>query len=123
MSEAVQVATIVVAVRDQEQALAWFIDKLQFEKREDHVVGDQRWITVASPDDQVSFALPDWFPEQVGTNAAVVLRTQDCRRSYERLKARGVEFVQAPESRSYGVMAIFKDLHGNLYLLQQSPSA
>lgn len=118
---AVSVATIVVAVRDQEEALAWFTQKLGFEKREDHVVGDMRWLTVGAPGDAVAFSLASWFPNNIGTNAPLELQTDDCEATYRRLAANGVEFLETPEKRSYGTIAVFKDLSGNMYLLKQLP--
>lgn len=112
------VATIVVGVADQEAAFAWYTQKLGLEKREDHVVGDMRWLTVGAPGDAVGFSLADWFPGNIGTNAPVELRVDDCERAYRQFLANGVEFIEAPARRSYGTIAVFKDLYGNLYLLK-----
>jgi uncharacterized glyoxalase superfamily protein PhnB len=119
-------ACITVAVTDQEEALEWFTKNLGFVKRVDlpAPAGDRaaglRFLTVSpakQPDLQVILA--SWFPEQVGKNPTAVLHTSDCRAAYQELKARGVEFTEAPQRRPFGLQAVFKDLYGNSYALLQ----
>jgi catechol 2,3-dioxygenase-like lactoylglutathione lyase family enzyme len=111
-------ACITVAVKDQEQALAWFTEKLGFVKRVDRLGPGIRFLTVSpqnQPDLQVILA--SWFPEHIGKNPTAVLYTDDCRKTYDDLKGRGVEFTESPERKPFGLQAVFKDLHGNSYAL------
>ena len=125
-------------VHDQEEALAFYTQKLGMEVRADVTLpelGDFRWVTVAPPgEDEVSIVLmaipgppvmdPD-TAEQVkdlmakGFAGAVFLTTDDCKASYEELKARGVEFTEAPEERTYGIAAGFRDPSGNSFRLTE----
>ena len=125
-------------VHDQEEALAFYTQKLGMEVRADVTLpelGDFRWVTVAPPgEDEVSIVLmaipgppvmdPD-TAEQVkdlmakGFAGAVFLTTDDCKASYDELKARGVEFTEAPEERPYGIDAGFRDPSGNSFRLTE----
>ena len=125
-------------VHDQEEALAFYTQKLGMEVRADVTLpelGDFRWVTVAPPgQDEVSIVLmaipgppvmdPD-TAEQVkdlmakGFAGAVFLTTDDCKASYEELKARGVEFLQEPTEQPYGIDAGFRDPSGNQIRMNQ----
>jgi uncharacterized glyoxalase superfamily protein PhnB len=116
-------ACITVAVRDQDEALQWFTEKLDFEKRTDMPGPGIRFLTVSprkQPELQVILA--SWFPEHVGKNPTSVLYTDDCRTTYENLKARGVVFTEPPEQKPFGLQAVFNDLYGNSYALLQRGS-
>ena len=125
-------------VHDQDEALAFYTDKLGWEVQTDVTVpelGDFRWLTVAPVGQAdvsvVLMAIPgspimdDATREQVrslmgrGFAGTVFLTTDDCRASYEELKARGVEFTEAPEERPYGIDAGFRDPSGNSFRLTQ----
>lgn len=113
-----RVTTLTIAVKDQEEALRWFTEKLEFEKRMDLAAPGMRWLTVAPKEQkEVEFVLASWFPDYVGKNPPCVVETSNCRRTYETLKNRGVKFSQSPMERPYGVEAVFEDLHGNKYAL------
>ncbi len=85
MSAIDKVATVTIAVKDQDEALRWFTDKLGFEKRLDLSGPGLRWLTIAPPDQkEVDFLLASWFPELVGKNATCVVATADCRQAYKR---------------------------------------
>lgn len=115
-----KVSTITIAVKDQDEALAWFTGMLGFEKRVDQQGDGFRWLTVAPPQQvEVEFLLASWFPDRVGKNATWVLATRDCQGGYEELKAKGVQFTQAPEMKPWGIEAVFADLCGNRYALVQ----
>lgn len=115
-----RVSTVTIAVADQDEALAWYTEKLGFEKKVDVRSPGFRWLTVAPPQQvDVEFLLASWFPHLVGKNAIWVLSTRDCKGGYEELRARGVEFSQKPEIRPWGIEAIFSDLYGNKYALVQ----
>jgi len=129
-------------VHDQDEALAFYTQKLGWEVRSDVTLaemGDFRWLTVgpAGQDDiaVVLMAIPGppvFDPdtsEQVkelmakGAAGTVFLTTDDCRASYEELKGRGVEFTEAPEQRPYGIDAGFRDPSGNSFRLTQVDEA
>lgn len=114
-------------VTDQDEALAFYRDKLGFEIRNDISSEGFRWLTV-SPKGQPDFELvlfhaPQEIRELVekGTTLGVgVLETDDIHGDYERLKKEGVEFTSPPEERPYGgVDTGFKDNSGNLFSLRQ----
>jgi predicted enzyme related to lactoylglutathione lyase len=128
-------------VHDQDEALAFYTDKLGMEVHADVTVaemGNFRWLTVGpagQPD--VSIALmaipgpPVFEPETAeqvknlmakGCAGTIFLTTDDCQASYEELKARGVEFVDEPEEQPYGIDSSFRDPSGNHFrLTQMSP--
>ena len=115
-----KVATITIAVTDQDEALTWYTTMLGFEKRVDQRGQGLRWLTVAPPQQmEVEFLLASWFPDHVGQNATWVLSTRDCQGGYEELKGKGIEFVQSPQPRPWGIEAVFVDLYGNKYALVQ----
>ena len=133
-----QLANVQVWVHDQDEALAFYTEKLGLELREDVTVpelGNFRWLSVGVPGQEdvaiVLMAIPgppmidDQTAAQIrelmgkGFAGTVFLTTDDCRASYEELKARGVEFVEAPEQRPYGIDAGFRDPSGNSFRLTQ----
>ena len=115
-----KVSTVTIAVTNQDEALAWFTRVLGFEKRVDQQSKGFRWLTVAPPQQmEVEFLLASWFPDRVGKNATWVLSTRDCQGGYESLKEKGIEFVQSPQPRPWGIEAVFVDPYGNKYALVQ----
>jgi hypothetical protein len=113
-------ACITVAVKDQDEALQRFTERLGFQKRMDRPGPGIRFLTVSprnQPDLQVILA--SWLPEYIGKNPTAVLYTDDCRRTYDELTDRGVVFTDAPEQKPFGLQAVFKDLYGNSYALLQ----
>ena len=133
MSQTVQV--VGVYVRDQDEALAFYRDKLGFEVQADVRNGDYRWLTVKSPG-QSSFQLglfrpgpPVHDPATAQTLQAMVakgampplvLEFDDCRAACERMKAVGVEFTQEPMDRYGAVDAGFRDPSGNGWKMIQA---
>jgi predicted enzyme related to lactoylglutathione lyase len=134
----IRISTAQVWVHDQDEALAFYTEKLGWEVRSDVTVaelGDFRWLTVAPPGQEdiavVLMAIPGppmFEAETVakirelmgkGVAGTVFLTTDDCQASYEELKARGVEFTEAPEDRPYGIDAGFRDPSGNAFRLTQ----
>ena len=119
-----KVSTITIAVRDEDEALRWFTEKLGFTKKLDLKGPGMRWLTVApKKQEEVQFLLATWFPDKVGKNATCVVDTQDCRKTYEDLQSRGVKFKQEPQERPYGIEAVFVDLCGNTYALVEHKEA
>src|SRR5689334_17798755 len=117
-----------VYVRDQDEALAFYVEKLGFRVHTDVRNGNYRWLTVQHPE-QPSFQLGLFKPGPPVHDAAtartldevvakgamppLVLVVDDCRAAYERLGARGVEFTQPPVDRYGAVDAGFRDPSGN----------
>jgi uncharacterized glyoxalase superfamily protein PhnB len=119
-------------VHDQEEALAFWTEKVGMEVRSDvtlEEMGDFRWLTVGPPGQEdvtiVLMAIPGppvmdgETADQVrdlmskGFAGTVFLATDDCQASYEELRARGVEFSETPEERPYGIDSGFRDPSGN----------
>jgi catechol 2,3-dioxygenase-like lactoylglutathione lyase family enzyme len=117
---------VAVVVRDYDEAIAFYVGTLGFTLVEDSEVPEQskRWVVVAPPgatesrlvlvrglgDEQQSR-----IGNQTGGRVFRFLYTVDFRRDYEAYKARGVEFVREPTEQSYGTVAVFRDLYGNLW--------
>lgn len=111
-------ACVTVAVKDQDEALEWFTEKLGFVKRVDRPGPGIRFLSVSpkgQPDLQVILA--SWFPDHIGRNPTAVLYTTDCQQAFDELRERGVEFIESPQPRPFGLQAVFKDLYGNSYAL------
>ena len=125
-------------VNDQDEALAFWTEKLGFEVRMDVTLpelGSFRWLTVgpAGQPDVAVVLMPIPGPpmmdaataEQVrdvmakGFAGVVFLTTDDCQASYEELRARGVEFTEPPTDRPYGIDSGFRDPSGNVIRLTQ----
>ncbi|ALV34362.1 VOC family protein [Streptomyces sp. CdTB01] len=119
---------------DQQRTKAFFTEKLDFEVRSEVSMGEMKWVTVAAKDQPdleltlMSLDGPGLDPESAaalkklvskGVLGAGAFRTDDCRGDYETFRARGVEFLQAPQERPYGIEAIFRDDNGNWYSLTE----
>lgn len=119
-----RVSHLTVYVRDQQEALDWYRDKLGFEICMDNelVVPGLRWLTVSpmgNPDLQfvLMLARTDEDTSRVGNNLMTVLSTDDCYAEMTRLAAAGVEIVDPPAAVPWGVSGIIRDLYGNPYNL------
>ena len=121
-----------VWVEDQDRALSFYTEKIGFEIRDDARIGNIRWVTVGHPEQQqlrlVLSQISALDPESAAAMRNMIvngmingggLLSGDCAADYERLAAKGVDFVQAPTSRPYGVEAIFRDDTGNLWGIVQ----
>lgn len=133
MTSGIQVVGLYV--RDQEEALQFYVGKLGFRVHTDAQNGDYRWLTVQHPQ-QSDFQLGLFRPQPplvdeataLGLDEAVakgampplVLVVDDCQASFEQMSGRGVEFIQEPVSRYGSVDASFRDPSGNGWKLVQS---
>jgi uncharacterized glyoxalase superfamily protein PhnB len=134
----IKINTAQLWVHDQDEALAFYTQKLGMEVRSDVTLpelGDFRWLVVAPPGQEevgiVLMAIPgppvmdNETAQQVrelmakGFAGTVFLTTEDVHADYEELKGRGVEFVEAPEQRPYGIDSGFRDPSGNSFRLTQ----
>jgi predicted enzyme related to lactoylglutathione lyase len=133
-----KIANAQLWVHDQEEALAFYTEKVGLEVRSDVTLpemGDFRWLTVGPPGQEdvaiVLMAIPGPPMIDEGTVSEIenlmakgfcgtlFLSTDDCRADYEELKGRGVEFTEAPEERPYGIDSGFRDPSGNAIRLTQ----
>jgi catechol 2,3-dioxygenase-like lactoylglutathione lyase family enzyme len=126
-----------VWVDDQEEAKAFYTEKLGFEVRQDATLdefGGYRWLTVGPPDQpdvSIILSLPgppamdEESAEQLtalvakGAMGPGILRTDDCRKTCKELEDRGVELVQQPDERFYGIDAAIRDPFGNQWRVVQ----
>lgn len=123
-------------VHNQNEALRFYTEKLGFEIRADVKNGDFRWLTVALPNQpDLEFQLAALKPShalsqdeadqlkqlvETGKLGIGPWKTDDCQKTYEVLKEQGVEFLQPPTDRPYGIIeAVFKDNSGNIMVLAQ----
>jgi catechol 2,3-dioxygenase-like lactoylglutathione lyase family enzyme len=128
-------AHIALLVRDYDEAVAWFTQKLGFTLVEDtyQPEQDKRWVIVAPPGagegattlllarasspEQAAF-----IGNQAGGRVFLFLKTDDFDRDYEAYRDRGIRFVRDPATHAYGKVPVFEDLYGNLWDLVQFAS-
>jgi catechol 2,3-dioxygenase-like lactoylglutathione lyase family enzyme len=125
-------------VLNQDEALDFYKNKLGFEVRMDSTMdGGFRWITVGpknQPDHDIVLMSTEpgmLFDEKTSANirelvkqgklGAGVFECDNCRATYEELKAKGVEFMGPPEEKFYGIEAILKDNSGNWFSMTERP--
>lgn len=124
---------IALVVRDYDEAIDFYVNKLNFELVEDtyQPEQDKRWVVVSPPGSQgVTLLLAraskpeqlDFIGNQAGGRVFLFLNTDDFWRDYHRMLANGIKFVREPKIQDYGIVAVFEDLYGNLWdLLQLNP--
>ena len=127
---------VTIYVLDQDAAYDFYINKLGFDVRTDHRMDNGfRWLTVGpkgQPDMEIVLMGTNpnpMMPEEnrnalraliaKGALGAGVFEVADCKKTYEELKEKGVEFTQPPEDRFYGIEALFKDNSGNWFSMTQ----
>jgi predicted enzyme related to lactoylglutathione lyase len=124
-----KLAVVTILVRDQDEALQFYTEKLGLEKMDDMNFGeDNRWLTVTAPrqkDVQIFLQKADSFGvdlmDSVGRAPSWAFNTDNCRETYETLKARGVVFVSEPKEQPWGIEATFEDLYGNKFSVVEEP--
>ena len=120
-----RVATVALVVANYDEAIAWYVGRLGFLLLEDvDLGGGKRWVTVAPANGQgARLLLAEASDEaqrqsignQTGGRVFLFLETDDFARDHAAMLARGVEFREAPRFEPYGTVAVFADLHGNLW--------
>ena len=121
---------IALVVRDYDEAINFYTNVLKFELLEDTYIPEQdkRWVVVSPPNSNgVTLLLtkaskPEQEPfvgNQTGNRVFLFLNTDDFWRDYNDMVSKGVEFVRKPEDADYGMVAVFRDLYGNLWDLLQ----
>jgi catechol 2,3-dioxygenase-like lactoylglutathione lyase family enzyme len=124
-----KIGHITLLVKDFDEALSFYVEKLGFVKSQDTKFwDDNRWVTV-SPKNQtkpeLTFVLADTeekkvaVGKQAGDHVFMTVETDDCRRDYLIMKEKGVKFYGEPTDQMWGVEVVFEDLYGNLYDLVQ----
>lgn len=123
------VGIVTLVVRDYDEAIQYFTQKLGFALLEDAPrEGDKRWVVVAPPTSQgaglllARAATPKQeacVGRQTGGRVFLFLHTDDFAADYQAMQARGVRFVEAPRNEAYGTVVVFEDLYGNRWDLLQ----
>lgn len=121
---------VALVVRDYDEAIRFYVDTLGFDLIEDTFIEAQnkRWVLVAPPGSTGSQLLlaraagaeqSSRIGDQTGGRVFLFLHTDDFWRDFNAYKSKGVVFVREPKEESYGTVAVFKDLYGNLWDLLQ----
>lgn len=125
---------IALVVKDYDEAIEFYTKNLNFDLVEDTYQPDQdkRWVVVAPPNSTGTTILlaraskPEqerFIGNQSGGRVFLFLHTDDFWRDYNEMKSKEIEFVREPKKEKYGTVAVFKDLHGNLWdLLKLNPN-
>ena len=124
-----KIGHITLLVKNFDEALSFYVEKLGFQKKLDSKFeGGMRWVTI-SPKDQPSFEFTlvladseeklNAFGKQAGDHVLMTLLTDDCKRDYKILKAKGVKFYGEPTKQMWDTEVVFEDLYGNLIDLMQ----
>jgi catechol 2,3-dioxygenase-like lactoylglutathione lyase family enzyme len=124
------IGLVALVVRDYDEAIEFYVDKVGFRLLEDTYIAaqDKRWVVVAPPGNRGAQLLLAKAADnkqtarvgnQTGGRVFLFLHTDDFERDHKALQARGVEFVRAPKVESYGTVAVFRDLYGNMWDLIQ----
>ena len=129
-----KITQLTMVVKSQQAALDFYTNKVGFEKKTDYTPpGSYRWVTVGPKGQDLEVALFEagtndpngwsinWRP---GNNPPIVMKVDDCRKTFEELKSHGVKFAQEkPAEYAWGIAATFSDPDGNLWSINQRPSA
>lgn len=127
------IAHIALVVRDYDEALAFYVDKLGFRLVEDtyQPEQDKRWVVIAPPGSSYTTILlaraskPEQEPfvgNQSGGRVFLFLSSDNFDRDYRAMQATGIHFVREPKKEDYGTVAVFEDLYGNLWdLIEYAP--
>lgn len=124
------IGQVAIVVRDYDEALMFYVDSLGFQLIEDTRIHEQdkRWVVVAPPGSNSARLLlaravgreqSARIGDQTGGRVFLFLYTDDFWRDFRSYKAKGIVFVRGPREESYGTVAVFKDLYGNLWDLLQ----
>ncbi|WDF50187.1 VOC family protein [Paenibacillus sp. KACC 21273] len=121
---------IALVVKDYDEAIAFYTQKLHFHVVEDiyQPEQDKRWVVISPPGSAGTTILlaraskpeqESFIGNQTGNRVFLFLNTDDFWRDYHDMIANGIEFVREPKEQDYGMVAVFKDLYGNLWDLLQ----
>ena len=120
-----RVATVALVVANYDEAARWYVDRLGFALTDDiDLGGGKRWVTVTPPGgngarlllaEASDEAQASRIGNQTGGRVFLFLETDDFARDHQAMLAKGVAFREAPRHEAYGTVAVFADLHGNLW--------
>ena len=121
-----RISQVTIIVRDQDEALKWYTEKLGFETRTDDAVtmSGYRWLTIAPKEQKeleiVLFKARDAREQGwVGQGTLWMFQADDCRATCKDLAARGVKILSEPQDYPWGIGATFEDLYGNPFNILQ----
>ncbi|HWM60696.1 MAG TPA: VOC family protein [Rhizomicrobium sp.] len=124
-----RIGEIALLIRDYDEALAWFTEKLDFVVVADSKLpAGERWVTVAPLGGQTAVRLSRaetsaqvvQIGHQADERVLLYLHTDDFARDHVLYAARGIRFLEAPRREAYGTVAVFEDLYGNRWDLMQT---
>ncbi|MGW9686084.1 VOC family protein [Flagellimonas sp. 2504JD1-5] len=118
---------VTLVVRDYEEAIAFYTEKLGFTLTADIVQGDKRWVLVTPSESGCNILLAkakndkekQVIGDQTGGRVFLFLHTNDFWKDYNSMKAKGIVFKELPREEEYGTVVVFEDLYGNLWDLIQ----
>ena len=126
------ISHVTILVRDEDEALKFYTEKLGLEKVEDSKMpsGD-RWLTVSPRDKNVQIVLQKpgvatfgplagEMMSRVGKNPAMAFKVDDCQKTYDELAKKGVKTIKPPMDLGFAIEALIEDLYGNVIILMQA---
>lgn len=131
-----KITHVSIIVRDQEEALRFYVDKLGFEVRMNMPMPEMgengRWLTIGLKGQDIEIVLehytwgPGGTPKEreatIGKNPGFIFKVDDCHEVYSELVGKGVQFMSEPQVLPWGTQAVFYDLYGNAHLISQDPA-
>ena len=115
-----RVKFVSIPVKDQDKALAFYTEKLGFAIQTDQPMGPgQRWIELGIPGAETDVVLfsPEGHEDRIGGFMNLSFSSDNVEKTYDELKAKGVEFTKPPKKEPWGTFAMFKDPDGNQFVL------
>ena len=114
-----QVKFVSIPTKDQDRALKFWTEQMGFRVVTDQPMGNQRWIELSIPNAQTRVVLftPEGHEERVGGFFNGSFGADNVEYTYEKLKAKGVEFAAPPTKQPWGTFATFRDPDGNTFVL------
>lgn len=124
------IVNVSLVVKDYDEAIAFYTKKLLFSLIEDSYISSEkkRWVVIAPPGSKgtrivlakaSNIKQKTFIGDQTGGRVFLSLQTDNFHRDYDNMVAVGIQFVRQPKKESYGIVAVFKDLYGNLWDLIQ----
>jgi predicted enzyme related to lactoylglutathione lyase len=117
------IKSVSIPVADQDRALKFYTEKLGFTLKVDAPCPgmDQRWIELVKPGTEIELVLftSPGFEAMIGKGMNLMYSTNDVQKTYDTLKAKGVEFLAPPQKEFWGVFAMMKDSEGNVFCIGQ----